>query len=313
MRGIYLRIEFAKERHFAAKDRKIEKLGFEGIVEVCGVVCNFIDPVNQLSFERWALIKKIFRKLGKLRRGVIPRMLDDAFANFKRKIQSGKIEVAMLELLDDAERMQVVIEEAAMRVHEFVELAFASVAEWRVTDVVDEGEGFGKLGVQVKRGSDGSGDLRDFERMRQPIAKMVGVARGEDLCFGFEAAEGAGMDDAVAVARVVTAIGMRGLRKAPAARLLGVHCPGSKSGNSIDGPLHCFQLICANGKLRSGSGLRRNLVQTAIGLVRHGGIRKFLFDLLVDGSGFLRIGLAQETCQFQEHQRPGHEHGGLVS
>jgi len=86
MRGIHLRIEFAKERHFAAQDGKIEKLGFEGIVEIGGVVSNFIDPVNQLSFERRALIEEIFSELGEFSCGIIARMFDDAFTNFKRKI-----------------------------------------------------------------------------------------------------------------------------------------------------------------------------------------------------------------------------------
>src|SRR5258705_8994663 len=35
---------------------------------------------------------------------LITRMLDDAFANFKREIQPGVFEVALLELFDDAER-----------------------------------------------------------------------------------------------------------------------------------------------------------------------------------------------------------------
>jgi hypothetical protein len=198
----------------------------------------------------------------------------------------------MLELLDDAKGMQIVIEATAVRGHQFVEFAFAGVTEGRVANIVNERERFGELGVQAERGGNGACDLRDFERMRQAIAEMVGVARGEDLRLGFETAERAGMNNAVAVARVVTAVRMRGLRVAPAARLLGAHCPGSKSGNSIDGPLRCPQLIRANGKLRSGSGFRRNGVQTAIGFVRHCGIRKFFLNLLVECGGFLRIGLA---------------------
>jgi len=30
---------------------KIEKLGFEGIVNIRGVVSNFVDPVDELRFE----------------------------------------------------------------------------------------------------------------------------------------------------------------------------------------------------------------------------------------------------------------------
>jgi hypothetical protein len=201
----------------------------------------------------------------------------------------------MLELLNDVKSMQIVIEEAAVCAHQFVEFAFTGVTERRVADIVNEREGFGEFGVQAERRGHGAGDLRDFERMRQAIAEMVGVARGEDLRFGFEAAKRAGMNDAVAVSRVVAAVGMRGLRIAAAARLLGVHRPGSKSGNSIDGPLRCFQLIRANGNPPGESGLRRNGVQAAIGFVGHGGVWKLFFDLLIDRGGFLRIGLTQQT------------------
>ena len=75
-------------------------------------------------------------------------MLDDAFANFKCKIQPRKIEVPLLELFDDAQRMQIVIETAALFAHQFVKFAFAGVAEWRMTDVMDKSERFGKLRVQ---------------------------------------------------------------------------------------------------------------------------------------------------------------------
>jgi len=211
MRCIHSRVQFAEERDFAAEDSKIEKLGFESIVEVGGIVGNFVHPINELRFERRALIEKIFGELRMLLGGIVARMLDDTFANLECEIQSGKIEVAVLELHDDAERVQVVIKEAPMCIHEFVELAFASVAKGRMADIVNERESLGKFGVQAECRSDGAGDLRDFERVRQAIPEMVGKTRGEDLRFGFETAESAGMNDAVAVARVVTAIGMRGL------------------------------------------------------------------------------------------------------
>ena len=44
-------------------------------------------------------------------------MLDDTFANFKCKIQAWEIEVALLEPFNDAQRVQIVIETAAMRAH----------------------------------------------------------------------------------------------------------------------------------------------------------------------------------------------------
>src|SRR5437762_10761101 len=52
--------------------------------------------------------------------------------------------------LDDAERVQIVIETAALRAHQFVELAFAGMAERGMADVVNESERLGKLGVQPR-------------------------------------------------------------------------------------------------------------------------------------------------------------------
>ena len=72
----------------------------------------------------------------------------------------------------------------------------------------------------------GPRDLRDFQRMRQPVAKMIGEAHGEDLRLRFQPAESARMDHAVAVARVVVAVGMLRLRITPPPRRPHVHSIG---------------------------------------------------------------------------------------
>src|SRR5258708_31411562 len=73
--------------------------------------------------------------------------------------------------------------------------------------------------------------------MRQAIAEMVGIAAGENLRLGFQAAKGAGMNNAVAVTRVGTAVRMGRLGIAPAAGVFLAHRPESRSGNWFDGPL----------------------------------------------------------------------------
>ncbi len=70
---------------------------------------------------------------------------------------------------------------------------------------------------------DGARDLRDFDGVGQPVAEMVGVAAGENLGLGFQPAKGARVDDAVAVALKIVAIGMLGLGIAPSAGLLHVN------------------------------------------------------------------------------------------
>ena len=69
--------------------------------------------------------------------------------------------------------------------------------------------------------------------MGEAVAEVVGVAAGEDLRLGFEAAEGAGVNDAVAVALEVVAVGMRRLGEAASAGVFDVHRVGGEHGESI--------------------------------------------------------------------------------
>jgi hypothetical protein len=57
----------------------------------------------------------------------------------------------------------------------------------------------------------------------EPVAKVVGVAAGENLRFGFEAAKGASVNDAVAVALEVVAVGMNCFGEAASAGVFDVH------------------------------------------------------------------------------------------
>src|SRR6266550_971609 len=237
MRAIDFRVDFTKKRNFPAQNGKVEELGFEGIVNIRGVVGNFVDPVDELRFNGRAQIEKVFLELRKFRGGIIARILDDSFANLKRKIQPRKIEIALLELFHDAKRVHIVTEMAAAGEHQFIQFFFAGMAKGGMTDVMDESQGLRELGVQTQGAGDGAGDLRDFEGVRQAVAKMVGIARGEYLGFGFESAEGPGMNNSIAVASVATAVRVSGFRIAPAAGLFRSHCPGSRSGNGFDGPL----------------------------------------------------------------------------
>ena len=89
--------------------------------------------------------------------------------------------------------------------------------------------------LRVERAGDGAGDLRDFEGVGEAVAEVVGVAAGEDLGLGFEAAEGAGVDDAVAVALEVVAVGMRRFREAASAGLFDLHRVAGQHGGRIAG------------------------------------------------------------------------------
>ena len=150
MGGVNLCIGLGENRYFVSQVIEIEEFGFAGVVEVCRVVRDFIDPVDQLAFQRRAKIEKILGQSGEILSGVLARMFDNAFADFERKIQAGKIQIGTLELFDDAEGLEIVIEVRAMGAHELVELVFARVTERRMADIVNERESLGKFRVQAK-------------------------------------------------------------------------------------------------------------------------------------------------------------------
>ncbi len=205
-------VDVREKRDFVPQRVQIEQIGFERVVEVGGVVGDFVDPVDKLRFEGRTQVEQILGQL-RMRGGrVIPGMLHDAFADFKRQVEAVEFNVTMFEMLHDAKRMQVVIEAAAVDAHQLIEFSFAGMAKGRVANIVHQGERFNEFRVDAQCGGHGAGDLRDFERVGQPIAKMIGETGAEDLRFCFQTPERAGVDDAVAVARIFAAVGVREFR-----------------------------------------------------------------------------------------------------
>jgi len=161
--GIDLSVGMGKNRRFLLQGIEIEKLCFPGVVEVRRVVRDFIDPIDELTFEGRAKIEQVVSEMGEFRGGVIVRVLNDSFANLEGEIQAGKIEIRTLELFDDAERLKIVIEARTVNAHELVEFLFASVAEGRMPDVMDESESLGEVRVEAERRGNRASDLRDFQ------------------------------------------------------------------------------------------------------------------------------------------------------
>ena len=99
--------------------------------------------------------------------------------------------------------------------------------------------GFGEIFVEAEHRSGGARDLRDLDGVRQAVAEMIGEARREDLGLGFQAAKGARMNDAIAIALEGIAVRMLRFRiaaagaaldreaKALRARMPRLLCPGS--------------------------------------------------------------------------------------
>src|ERR1700683_4254585 len=148
---------------------------------------------------------------------VVARVLDDAFAHYEREIQAAKSGIALLEIFHNAQGVQVVIEKQTVGAHGGIQRLFARVAEWRMAEIMHERERFGEIHVECKRSRDGARDLRYFDGVSEPVAKVVRITARENLRLIFESAKGAGMDDAVTIALKVVAVGVRRFREAASA------------------------------------------------------------------------------------------------
>jgi hypothetical protein len=132
--------------------------------------------------------------------GVVAGVFDDALANAEGEIEAAVGGVALLEVLDDTQGVEVVVEAAAVALEALVQCALAGVAEGRVADVVNEGESLGEVFVEAELAGAGAGDLRDLDGVSEAAAEVVGGTAGEDLRLTSETAEGARLHDAFAVA-----------------------------------------------------------------------------------------------------------------
>lgn len=218
----------------------------EGVVEVMGVVGDGVGEVDDLGFEgAWA------RGEGVIGAGLIVAgfVAGDAEAGFPGEVEASEVGVGVFEELDDAKGVAIVVE-AAVVAHELVEGDFAGVAEGGVAEVVGEGDGFGEVFVEAEGAGEGTGDLGDFDGVGETGAVVVGIFVEEDLGFGFEAAEGGAVDDAVAVAL-----------EAGAERVFGfgvLAALGGGGGDGIGGEAGGFELLEGGAVVNEGvGGIRR--------------------------------------------------------
>lgn len=137
-------------------------------------------------------------------------MFGHAFADFERQIQAGKAGITLLELLDNAQRVNVVIEAVAETAHLPVQFLFTGVRERRMADVVNQGQRFGEIFIETQHRGERAGDLRNLDGMGEPVAEMIGKAGREDLRLGFQTPESACVNDAIAVALKGVAVRMAG-------------------------------------------------------------------------------------------------------
>jgi hypothetical protein len=179
-----------------------EEAGIETVIEVVAVVGDFIGEVGDLSFEGRG--EEVVGGWGGEGMIVACLVFGEAFADFPGEVKAGERGIFLFEVFDDAEALAIVFESAVVE-HEAVEDFLPFMAEGGMAEVMGEGDGFGEIFVEAEGASDVAGDGGDLDGVSQARAEVIPSAVKEDLGFVFEAAECAGMNDAVAVALVVGA------------------------------------------------------------------------------------------------------------
>src|SRR5207248_2252772 len=101
--------------------------------------------------------------LRKFIRIVIARMLNNSFAHFKGEIQSTKCRVSQLKILNNTQRVQVVIKEKPMPAHGGIERFFSGVTKRRMPDIMRESQGLDQIHVEPKLRRDGTRNLRHLD------------------------------------------------------------------------------------------------------------------------------------------------------
>jgi hypothetical protein len=192
----------------------------ESIVDVVIVVRDGISEIRELGLESGlCAIEEPLAHIAELSRILQRAMFEHAFATFEGQVEPRKFRVSLLELIDDAQRLQIVFETAVVA-HAFVERVLACVTEWCVTEIVRKAYGFGQGFIDPKGPRDSPADLRDLQGMRDTGAVKIAFVIHEHLRLVDQPPERVGMDDSVAVALELGSMPGRWLGVTPAATLL---------------------------------------------------------------------------------------------
>src|SRR5579872_1325609 len=122
-------------------------MSFVAVIEIGSVVGDFVGEVDELGLERRTLVEYVLHEFGMIFGCVVAGMLDDSLPDFEGEVKAGEGSVALLEVFDNTESVEVVVEGEAVIMHRGVEGFFSGVAEGWVADIVDQGQGFGEISV----------------------------------------------------------------------------------------------------------------------------------------------------------------------
>jgi hypothetical protein len=221
-----------------------EQPGAQPVVDIVIVVGDVVRQRRDLRLRRRVLVQ-VEREdgvdlrhperqpaaVGAGRRQQRAVMLGDALQRLPGQVQPVEGGVAPLQHGHDPQGLRVVVE-AAIIGHAGRKRVLAGVAEGRVAEIVRQRHRLGEILVERQRPRQRARHLTDLDRVGQPRAVIVSLMLHEDLRLVLEPAEGAAMDDPVAVALEGRAMRAFGFGVASAAALRGVAGEGGEGGTA---------------------------------------------------------------------------------
>jgi hypothetical protein len=185
--------------HMLADMTDLEQTRLNSIVEIRSKISDLISQIDQLRLERRPLVQKILREIRMLLNAVVARVFDDALANAKRKIQPAMRCITLLKVLDDPQRMNVMVESPAVTFESAVQRTLSSMPKWRMTDVMNQRQRFGQILMQAERSRSRTSYLRYLDSVSQPAAEVVGSSTREHLRLPRKTPKGSGLHDALTI------------------------------------------------------------------------------------------------------------------
>src|SRR4051812_46639463 len=116
-------------------------------------------------------------------------MFYQAFTSFPREIQPRKTRILLLQLLDGAQAMPIMLE-STLPFHQPVEHSFALMPERRVAQVMSQRNRLSQIFVQLQSSADVTRDRRNFHCMGEPRAQVIACPIEKDLRLVFKPAKG---------------------------------------------------------------------------------------------------------------------------
>ena len=226
---LYFVVVASKQRH-GQQLFDADEAGAYAVFHVVIVVGNLIGKVRKLRLQTGLLtIDEALAHLAQQQCVVVGAVFENSFAAFKGQVQAVELGVVLLELIDHAQRLQVVFETAEIR-HALVQRILPRMTERCVPKIVREADRLGQLFVELQCAGGGSGYLRDLERMGQAGSIQITFVVDEHLGLVDQPPKCGGVHDAIAIALIFGSIlggrlwvaapprmlGMGGIRRKPA-------------------------------------------------------------------------------------------------